>query len=368
MSIVIEMNHVTKTYHRKIKNGKGIFKNSTFEAKEAIKDISFQIKEGELVGLVGLNGAGKSTLIKSMLGILSPDCGEAKIFGQDSFRFRKKNAVYIGANFGQKSSLVWDLPFKYSLELNKKIYQVSDERYEEILEELEQFLQIGELLNVPVRTMSLGQRMKCEFAAITLHSPRLLILDETTIGLDIVIKKNIEEYLKHRTMSLGQRMKCEFAAITLHSPRLLILDETTIGLDIVIKKNIEEYLKHINAARNVTILFSSHDLAELERICDRIMIINSGEIILDDQVRNISDLSRYSYMEIKFAEEFDGNMEIVPGLQIIEYLEDGLKIRIDKQVLSEKEAMTELIDKMPVENISIEKQSLEDFIYNLVQK
>lgn len=113
MSIVIEMNHVTKTYHRKIKNGKGIFKNSTFEAKEAIKDISFQIKEGELVGLVGLNGAGKSTLIKSMLGILSPDCGEAKIFGQDSFRFRKKNAVYIGANFGQKSSLVWDLPFKY---------------------------------------------------------------------------------------------------------------------------------------------------------------------------------------------------------------------------------------------------------------
>lgn len=321
MSIVIEMNHVTKTYHRKIKNGKGIFKNSTFEAKEAIKDISFQIKEGELVGLVGLNGAGKSTLIKSMLGILSPDCGEAKIFGQDSFRLRKKNAVYIGANFGQKSSLVWDLPFKYSLELNKKIYQVSDERYEEILEELEQFLQIGELLNVPVRTMSLGQRMKCEFAAITLHSPRLLILDETTIGLDIVIKKNIEEYLKH-----------------------------------------------INAARNVTILFSSHDLAELERICDRIMIINSGEIILDDQVRNISDLSRYSYMEIKFAEEFDGNMEIVPGLQIIEYLEDGLKIRIDKQVLSEKEAMTELIDKMPVENISIEKQSLEDFIYNLVQK
>lgn len=189
------------------------------------------------------------------------------------------------------------------------------------MEELEQFLQIGELLNVPVRTMSLGQRMKCEFAAITLHSPRLLILDETTIGLDIVIKKNIEEYLKH-----------------------------------------------INAARNVTILFSSHDLAELERICDRIMIINSGEIILDDQVRNISDLSRYSYMEIKFAEEFDGNMEIVPGLQIIEYLEDGLKIRIDKQVLSEKEAMTELIDKMPVENISIEKQSLEDFIYNLVQK
>lgn len=321
MNTIIEMNHVTKAYRRKIKSGKGIFKSSKFETKEAIKDISFQIKEGEMVGIVGLNGAGKSTLIKSMLGILSPDSGEAKMFGRDSFQFRKKNAEYIGANFGQKSSLVWDLPFIYSLELNKKIYRVSDERYEEILEELEQFLQIGELLNVPVRTMSLGQRMKCEFAVITLHSPRLLILDETTIGLDIVIKKNIEEYLKH-----------------------------------------------INAARNVTILFSSHDLAELERICDRIMIINSGEIILDDQVKNISDLSRYSYMMIKFAEAFDGNVELNPGLQIVEYLEDGLKIRINKQMLSEKEAMTELIDKMPVENISIEKQSLEDFIYNLVQK
>lgn len=147
MNTIIEMNHVTKAYRRKIKSRKGIFKSSKFETKEAIKDISFQIKEGEMVGIVGLNGAGKSTLIKSMLGILSPDSGEAKMFGRDSFQFRKKNAEYIGANFGQKSSLVWDLPFIYSLELNKKIYRISDERYEEILEELEQFLQIGELLN-----------------------------------------------------------------------------------------------------------------------------------------------------------------------------------------------------------------------------
>ena len=144
MNTIVEMDHVTKTYRRKIKSGKGIFKSSKFETKEAIKDISFQIKEGEMVGIVGLNGAGKSTLIKSMLGILSPDSGEAKMFGRDSFQFRKKNAEYIGANFGQKSSLVWDLPFIYSLELNKKIYRVSDERYEEIIEELEQFLQIGD--------------------------------------------------------------------------------------------------------------------------------------------------------------------------------------------------------------------------------
>ena len=113
----------------------------------AVDQVSFHMKKGSITGLIGPNGAGKSTLIKSMLGILSPDSGEAKMFGRDSFQFRKKNAEYIGANFGQKSSLVWDLPFIYSLELNKKIYRVSDERYEEIIEELEQFLQIGELLN-----------------------------------------------------------------------------------------------------------------------------------------------------------------------------------------------------------------------------
>ena len=118
-----------------------------YDGKVWIREINIHVVRGEIVTLIGPNGAGKSTLIKSMLGILSPDSGEAKMFGRDSFQFRKKNAEYIGANFGQKSSLVWDLPFIYSLELNKKIYRVSDERYEEIIEELEQFLQIGELLN-----------------------------------------------------------------------------------------------------------------------------------------------------------------------------------------------------------------------------
>ena len=124
-----------------------IYNQGKTNAFQALHKIDLKIADGELVAIIGTSGAGKSTLIKSMLGILSPDSGEAKMFGRDSFQFRKKNAEYIGANFGQKSSLVWDLPFIYSLELNKKIYRVSDERYEEIIEELEQFLQIGELLN-----------------------------------------------------------------------------------------------------------------------------------------------------------------------------------------------------------------------------
>ena len=148
MNTIVEMDHVTKTYRRKIKSGKGIFKSSKFETKEAIKDISFQIKEGEMVGIVGLNGAGKSTLIKSMLGILSPDRRGSENVRKGQFSVPQGKMQNIsGQILDRKVLLVWDLPFIYSLELNKKIYRVSDERYEEIIEELEQFLQIGELLN-----------------------------------------------------------------------------------------------------------------------------------------------------------------------------------------------------------------------------
>ena len=117
MSKIIEMNHVTKTYRRKLKNGKGILKSSTYETKKAIKDISFQVEEGEMVGIVGLNGAGKSTLIKCMLGILAPDQGEAKLFGKNSFQFRKKNAECFWGIFGLNISVLWDMPFLYSLDL-----------------------------------------------------------------------------------------------------------------------------------------------------------------------------------------------------------------------------------------------------------
>lgn len=321
MCAILEAEHLVKAYRQKIRKEKGAFWKSKFEVKQAVKDISFTIKEGEAVGLVGMNGAGKSTLIKLLLGILSPDDGEAKMFGKNSFQYRKKNAGHIGVNFGQKSSLVWDLPFLYSLELNKKIYQVPDFQFEETLDELDKFLQVKELLNIPVRVMSLGQRMKCEFAAISIHAPKLLILDESTIGLDILIKKKIEEYLKY-----------------------------------------------INEKRKVTVLFSTHDLAEMERICSRFILVNDGKIILDDQVDNICALSMYSYLSVKIVGEYSCQIGEMDGLMVIGRTGNEWKIRIDRAVLSEQEAMAGLIKRMPVENISIEKQSLEDFIYHMVRE
>ena len=321
MCAILEAEHLVKSYKRKLRKEKGVFWKSQYEVKQAVQDISFQIEEGELVGLVGMNGAGKSTLIKLLLGILSPDEGEARMFGQNGFQCRKKNAVCIGANFGQKSSLVWDLPFLYSLELNKKIYQVSDSQFQEALDELDEFLQIRELLNVPVRTMSLGQRMRCEFAAISLHSPKLLVLDESTIGLDILIKKKIEDYLKY-----------------------------------------------INEKRKVTVLFSTHDLAEMERICSRFLLVHDGKVMLDDKVGNVSALSRYCYLAVQTAGDYPGQLEEKDGFAVIGRTGNAWKVRIDKSVLSEQEAMRELIGKMPVENISVERQSLEDFIYYMVQE
>lgn len=321
MCAILEADHLIKSYRQKIRKEKGTFWKSQFEVKQAVKDISFTIEEGEMVGLVGMNGAGKSTLIKLLLGVLSPDYGEAKMFGRNSFQYRKKNAGHIGANFGQKSSLIWDLPFLYSLELNKKIYQIPDFCFKETLDELDKFLQVKELLNIPVRIMSLGQRMKCEFAAISIHSPKLLILDESTIGLDILIKKKIEEYLRY-----------------------------------------------INEKKGVTVLFSTHDLAEMERICSRFILVNNGKLILDDKVDHICALSTYSYLSVKIAGEYPCQIGEMDGLMVIGQTGNEWKIRIDRSVLSEQEAMAGLIRRMPVENISIEKQSLEDFIYHIVQE
>ena len=321
MCAILEAEHLAKAYRRKLRKENSAFWKRQYEIKQAVGDISFTIEVGELVGLVGMNGAGKSTLLKLLLGILSPDSGEAKMFGRDSFRFRKKNASLIGANFGQKSSLVWDLPFLYSLELNQKIYQIPNAQFQQTLDELDRFLQIKELLNIPVRLMSLGQRMRCEFAAITLHAPKLLILDESTIGLDILVKKKIEDYLNY-----------------------------------------------INAQRNVTVLFSTHDLAEMERICSRFLLVNNGKLLLDDKVANIPALSQYSYLSVRTAGECPCQIEEKAGLTVVGHTEQEWKIRIDRAVLSEQEVMAELINRMPMENISAEKQSLEDFIYHLVQE
>ncbi|MCZ8512507.1 ABC transporter ATP-binding protein [Paenibacillus filicis] len=200
----------------------------------AVKDISFQIPQGEICGYIGENGAGKSTTIKMLTGILVPTSGDIRVGGYIPFKEREKFVQNIGVVFGQRSQLWWDIGVIESFQLLKKVYRVSEKEYKLRMDELTERLQLGELLSRPVRKLSLGQRMRCELAASLIHNPQILFLDEPTIGLDIVVKTEIREFLK----SMNQRY-------------------------------------------GTTILLTTHDLQDIEALCSRVIMLDGGRIIYD---------------------------------------------------------------------------------------
>lgn len=221
--MIIETNGLSKKY-KKIKS-KGLLKKEYIDYS-AVNNITLSIEKNEHIGLVGLNGSGKSTLIKMILGILQPTEGEVKTFDRDPVKFRQKNAMHIGIVFGQRSQLRWDLPPIDTFKLNREIYRIPVDVYEERLARLTKLLDTAEFLYQPVRTLSLGQRMKAEFIAALIHDPELIILDEPTIGLDVVTKNSIVSFLKTLT--------------------------------------------------DKTIIFTSHDLEEVEKVCSQSFLIGAN--------------------------------------------------------------------------------------------
>lgn len=324
MDQIIEIKDLEKSYTRKISNGNGIksiFKKNNYEEIQALKSISFSISKGEIVGLVGLNGAGKSTTIKLLTGVLHPDNGIVKVLGRDSYKYRKKNAKSIGVMFGQRSHLLWDLPFRNSLELLKKIYSVSETNYKEVLKRAEDYLDINSLLDVPVRTMSLGQRMKCEFTAITLHKPKIFILDEPTIGLDIITRKQI----KH-------------------------------------------YIEYLNKEENLTVLLTTHDLSEIEKLCCRVVVLNDGQILVDSQMDHIAHLvdSIFAIININ-DEEFDSKeIEAFNDINILEENEVCLKIKINTIPEMSKKTLGELLKLPGVLGVNVHYPNLEEILFYLL--
>ena len=220
---------------------KGLFSREK-EEKTAVSDVTFSIKEGEIVGYIGSNGAGKSTTIKMMTGILIPTEGEIKVNGVDPGRNRKENAVNIGVVFGQRTQLWWDLPLSESFTILKEIYDVSDEDYEKQMEFLNRVLGLQEFFDKAVRTLSLGQRMRADLGAALLHNPKVLYLDEPTIGLDLVVKDNIRKAIKE-----------------------------------------------INEKYKTTVVLTTHDIGDIEELCNRIIIIDHGKIIYDGTLSELKD-------------------------------------------------------------------------------
>lgn len=261
---MIEVRNVTKEFispkkYPGLKGAiKGLFSNEK-ELKVAVDDISFTIQEGEIVGYIGSNGAGKSTTIKMMTGILTPTKGECLVNGVNPSRNRKKNAKNIGVVFGQRTQLWWDLPLSESYTILKEIYNVSDADYTERMELLNCVLELQEFWTRPVRNLSLGQRMRADLGAALLHNPKVLYLDEPTIGLDLVVKDNIREAIKE-----------------------------------------------INEKYKTTVILTTHDIGDIEELCNRIIIIDKGRKIYDGSLADLKDTygtRRSVTMDVKNPQE-----------------------------------------------------------------
>lgn len=244
---MIEVKHVTKEFvspkkYPGLKGAiKGLFSNEKVR-KMAVDDISFSIGEGEIVGYIGSNGAGKSTTIKMMTGILTPSKGECLIDGVNPSKERKKNAQNIGVVFGQRTQLWWDLPLSESFTILKEIYHVSDEDYKQQMEFLNRVLDLEEFWTRPVRNLSLGQRMRADLGAALLHNPKVLYLDEPTIGLDLVVKDHIRDAIRE-----------------------------------------------INQKYHTTVVLTTHDIGDIEELCSRIIIIDGGKKIYDGSLEELKD-------------------------------------------------------------------------------
>ncbi|MFX3623308.1 MAG: ATP-binding cassette domain-containing protein [Ectobacillus sp.] len=222
---------------------KGAFRDlftRNYKVIPAVNNISFSVRQGEMIGYIGENGAGKSTTIKMLTGILTPTSGHISVNGMNPHKEREKFVRSIGVVFGQRSQLWWDIAVQESFRLLKKVYGVSDEQYKEHMEHVIETLDIGPLLDKPVRKLSLGQRMRCELAAALIHNPPLLFLDEPTIGLDVLVKMKIREFLQE-----------------------------------------------INERYKTTILLTTHDISDIEALCDRVVMLDEGKIIYDGSLEKL---------------------------------------------------------------------------------
>ncbi|MBQ3513014.1 MAG: ATP-binding cassette domain-containing protein [Lachnospiraceae bacterium] len=308
MDNIIEVKNIKK-YYKIAKRGKGLgatianLFHRKYEVKKAVNDISFSIKKGEIVGFIGPNGAGKSTTIKMLSGILYPDEGEIKINGYIPYKQRKQYVKNIGVVFGQKSQLNWDLPLIESFELMKYIYKIPQEVYDKNLDKFTELLEMKDFIHQPVRQLSLGQRMRGDIVAALLHSPEIVFFDEPTIGLDVVAKEKIRDFVKY-----------------------------------------------MNETEQTTIIFTTHDMQDIEKVCDRLIIIDTGKKIYDGSIAEIKN----KYTNSK-------TIEI--------WLEDGKKEvkTFDVNKTPMNEVMEELFSKYHIKDISICEPEIDGIVRDIYE-
>ncbi len=302
--MIIKTENLTKQYQKVTSVD---FFHRTKQTIAAVKNVSLQINQGDHVGLVGLNGSGKSTLIKMILGILQPNGGKITTFGVNPVDNRQINARKIGVVFGQRSQLRWDLPVMDTLLLNRELYQVDNKDFHSRLNQLTKTLGAENFLSQPVRTLSLDQRMKAEFIVALIHDPELIILDEPTIGLDVLTKNSLIAFLKRLT--------------------------------------------------NKTIIFTSHDLIEVEQTCSRIMIMNAGNLVLNLDSAKIANLAVPA--TITFTSSSSNYADLRQTWPQLMQLTNGDFQLADIEQKNIKEILSQLTASVPIENIEVKNNKLE---------
>ena len=317
---VIEVQGLSKTYttHKKQPGLAGAFKGLFHREKQlvhAVKEVSFRVEEGELVGFLGPNGAGKTTTLKMLAGLLHPTGGRARVLGFTPWERRDGYRRQFALLLGQKNQLWWDLPARESLELNAKIYGLSRGLFTRTVDELTDLLKVRDKLNVMVRELSLGERMKMELIAALLHQPKVLFLDEPTIGLDVVSQKTVREFLRHH-----------------------------------------------NATRKTTILLTSHYMADIEELCRRVIIIDRGTIFFDGQLADILDrFADSKLITIHCAGGTAGEEEKLRRYgELVERDAGSATLRVKRdQVIPVCKA---LLDQLPVRDIDIQEVPIEEIV------
>jgi len=316
--MIISVSHLSKHFqvHQKEPGLTGSIKSlysRKYETKKAIDDISFKINEGELVGFIGPNGAGKTTTLKCLSGLLYPTSGEISVLDYDPYNRKPEFLKQIALVMGQKNQLWWDLPAIDTFILNKEIYGIPNDKYHKVLEELTRLMDAKDIIKAPVKKLSLGQRMKMELMASLIHSPKVLFLDEPTIGLDTLMQRKLREFIK-------------------------------------------EYNEHFKA----TIILTSHYMQDVEQLCKRVIIINFGKIIFDGLLSSLVEkYAPYKKVKVIFKEYADPKkIDTLGEIDKFEYPELILNVPNDKT----NSVASAILNNFQVEDITIEDPQVEDVI------
>jgi ABC-2 type transport system ATP-binding protein len=291
-----------------------------FEWVHAVDGISFQVAAGELIGYLGPNGAGKSTTIKMLTGLLVPTGGELRVNGRVPWRQRKQHVATIGAVFGQRTTLWWDLPTIESLELLQYIYKIPADRFRHNLDEFRTLLELDPFLNTPVRSLSLGQRMRADICAALLHDPLLLFLDEPTIGLDVVAKERIRQFITH-----------------------------------------------VNRERGTTVILTTHDLSDIEKLCERVMIIDHGKLLFDGQLEALRDrFGGERELVVDLGEAYED--VAVGGAQVV--AQDGLRVtyRFERSATTASELIGRLSARYQILDLQVREPEIEDTVRRIYEE